>query len=753
MGVLFVKRLFFCYSVFHSAINLTEQQDSTLIKKRQLMQTSHNQILRVAVPLAVPELLDYTCSSDENIPLGSFVSVQVGNKHVSAIVFDKPQKSAFNKLKEAKLLNIPPLPSETLAFYKWAYKYTLGLPGDVVRASFVKGDIPENPAPLQQLVWHGELPEKLTLTRSKVIESLKHKNTWPTISNLARTSDVSDAVVRTLVKQQILHWETVAEKTPEIKGTPPTLRPEQQTAAHHVSAAIESNTFKPFVLDGVMGSGKTEVYFDSVARILEKDTYSQVLVLVPEISLTPQLLKRFEKRFGFEPTAWHANISEKSRNRAWWQVYEGRSRVVVGARSALFLPYKKLGLVIVDEEHDSSYKQEEVFRYHGRDMAVSLAHHWKAPVVLCSATPSSETYQNGKNTKYDWLHLPTRHGGAKMPDIHIVDMKKHKPKVPDEWISIPIRNAIEQRLNKEEQSLVFLNRRGMAPLLICGGCGHRVGCPSCDATLTVHHSYLICHHCGFHEKIPSECPECGAEKLRSFGPGTRKLKKELENLFPTARIAVADSDAIQGEKQMGELVEEMEHGDIDILIGTQMVAKGHHFPKLTLSAIIDGDMGLASGELRAAERTFQVLMQVAGRAGRGSLAGEVMIQTHDPDHALFTHLKTMDRDGFMHMELTHRKAWGDPPFGRQIALILSGKDEKQVAHAAQILRKNFPEHADTQILGPAAAPLAKLRDKYRYRLLVKGTGHLHKTVTSWLSATPIPKSVRVIVDVDPLSFY
>lgn len=717
------------------------------------MHTSHNQILRVAVPLAVPELLDYTCSCSQKISLGSFVSVQVGTKKVDGIVVEKPQESPFKKLKEATLLNMPPLAEETLKFYKWVHKYTLGLPGDVVRAAFVKGGIPENPAPLQELTWHGEIPEKLTLTRSKVIEQLKHKATWPTVASLALASEVSDAVVRTLVKQNILTWETIAETTPNIKSNPPELRAEQQNAANHIAAAIEQDTYKAFVLDGVMGSGKTEVYFDSVARTLEKDPTAQILVLVPEIALTPQLLKRFEKRFGFEPTAWHAGISEKSRNRAWWQVYEGRSRVVVGARSALFLPYKNLGLIIVDEEHDSSYKQEEVFRYHGRDMAVSLAHHWKTPILLCSATPSSETYHNGQIQRYGWLQLQARHGNATMPDIHIIDMKQNKPKEPDQWISIPVRKAIEERIEKGEQSLVFLNRRGMAPLLICGGCGHRAGCPSCDATLTVHRSYLICHHCGFHERIPNECPECGSDKLRAFGPGTRKLKEELEKVFPSAVIAVADSDSISGEKQMGELVEKMEAGEIDILIGTQMIAKGHHFPKLTLSAIIDGDMGLASGELRAAERTFQVLMQVAGRSGRSSLAGEVMIQTHDPDHALFKHLKTMDRDGFMLMELSHRKAWGDPPYGRQIALIISGKDEREVSTAANLLRRNFPENTDVQVLGPAPAPLAKLRDKYRYRLLVKGTNSLHKTVTQWLAETSIPKSVRVILDVDPISFY
>ena len=723
-----------------------------------MVQQSNNFVVTVATSLAVPKLLDYRLLADIAPNSGVFVQVEVGTKVVCGIVVAVQPvagyEGAVDKLKPCTLLpDVPAIQPQTLRFMRFASKYTFALPGDPVRAALVAGQVPEKVAPEKRLVASGIKPKAQTAARQKVLDTLTHNTTFYTSqSDLAKDAEVSTAVVKGLLDQQVLAWQTVADVAPEIDIQLPDLNPSQAAAAGQLASCLSQGQHQTFFLDGVMGSGKTEVYFDTIARILEQTEDGQVLLLVPEIALTPQLVKRFEKRFGFVPTLWHSNLGEKARRRHWWQIAKGQARVVIGARSALFLNYQNLKLLVVDEEHDSSYKQEEVFRYHGRDMAVTLGHFWQCPVVLCSATPSLETWNNTLSGRYQHLILDGRFGEAELPDLQLVDMKEQKVGRGDRWLSAPIVEAVKARLEKGEQSLVFLNRRGVAPLLICGGCGARSGCPSCDASLVVHKSYLICHHCGFHEPIPQKCPKCDAEKLRAFGPGTRKIKDELVSYFPEARIVVADSDSVKTDRQMGDVVTAMEKGEIDILVGTQMVAKGHHFPNLTYVGIVDGDMGLARGELRAAERTFQVLMQVAGRAGRALKKGTVSIQTHDPQHPLFGCLMRMDRDQFLKMELQSRKLWQDPPFSKQMALIVSGKDERAVAYAAKTLASQF-QVDDAQILGPAPAPLAKLRDKYRYRLLVKSNHKMHDNIQKWLSGTNIPSSVRVVVDVDPVSFY
>ena len=722
-----------------------------------MVHQSNRFIVRVATSLAVPKMLDYLLFLDAEPQLGSFVEIEVGTKSVHGVIFEIVNQSQngfdVKKLKEARFLeSVPPVSLPMLKFYRWVSRYTMALPGDPIRAALVAGKVPQVVSPDYFLVRTAQPIERLTTARAKVLEAVKSAQ-YTSQSSLSEASGVGVSVVKWMIDNGVLNWEKMPEEKFSFDIQLPELSSSQAVAAGQLASAVALGAHKPFFLDGVMGSGKTEVYFDTIARILTEDETGQVLLLVPEIALTPQLVQRFEKRFGFIPTLWHSGLSDKARRKNWWQVSNGKARVIIGARSALFLGYQNLKFIVVDEEHDSSYKQEEVFRYHGRDMAVALSHLWACPIVLCSATPSAETWLNVKRGRYEHLMLEGRFAGAKLPAMRLIDMKEGGVGKKDKWLSAPIVDAITQRLDKGEQSLVFLNRRGVAPLLICGGCGGRTGCPSCDASLVVHHSYLICHHCGFSERIPKECPSCGSEKLRPFGPGTRKIKEELEGLFPDARIAVADSDSIRGDKQMGELVTKMEMGDIDILVGTQMVAKGHHFPNLTFVGIVDGDMGLARGELRAAERTFQVLMQVAGRAGREKKAGEVYIQTHDPKHPLFDCLLTCDRDRFLKMELTSRKQWQDPPFSRHVALIVSGKDEREVAQSARLLAKVFPLESGVEILGPAPAPLAKLRDRYRYRLLVKSAENNHSIIQKWLSGTKIPSSIRVVVDVDPVSFY
>lgn len=708
-------------------------------------------IVRVAVPLALPKVLDYLWVGDKEPQVGAFAEVEVGRKKYHSVVMEIVSESKYDKLKTATPIEMSALSPQTAQFYGWVSKYTLAMPGDPIRAALVGGQIPEKPNPQERLVVTGHAPDRKTKARTQVLETAV-TGMWRT-GELADAAGVSDSVVRGLVQQGCLKKQLVPEEPFSMQINLPELNPHQEVAAGEIAAALESRDFSPYLLDGVMGSGKTEVYFDAIARVLERGE-GQVLVLVPEISLTPQWLDRFKVRFGFEPTIWHSHISDGKRRKNWWDVLEGKARVVVGARSALFLPYQQLEMMIVDEEHDHSYKQEDVFRYHGRDMAVVCASIWKCPIILASATPSLETWKNTMDQKYGHLILPSRHGDSILPKVRTVDMKNNAPKKRDKFISPLMERELARRLSAGEQSLVFLNRRGVAPLLICSGCGHRQECPSCSASLVVHGSHLQCHHCGFTEGWPEHCPKCNKKDTwRAFGPGTRKILQELEEMFPEARLAVADSDAVHTEKQMEHLVHKMESGQVDILVGTQMVAKGHHFANLTFVGVVDSDMGLAHGELRAAERTFQLLMQVAGRAGRESKNGEVMLQSYSPDHPLFEALKTFDREAFYNMELVNRKQWSDPPYGKQVALILSGEYEAEVQRTGQMLVQRFPQIEATDILGPAPAPLAKLKDRYRFRLLVKGAKPLQGVVSQWLNSVEVPRRVRIQVDVDPITFF
>lgn len=747
------------FSILHAKILLAmESINQTLFSEDKIPQY----VVRVAVPLFLPKMLDYKWN-DTSVPLvGDMVEVEVGRKKYHALVMEVLTSSPYDKLKKAApLAEKVHFNAKVAEFYRWVSRYTLSMPGDPVRSALVSAAVPERPA--LQMKWKIS-PQadilsrkdgfRMTSARGKVLKSVQI--TPKSVMEWAADTGVSESVVRSLIKQGFFEEVAVREEDDFQQldvSHAPTLNPYQQAAAAEIIASLEQDTFKTFLLDGIMGSGKTEVYFEAIERLLEKDEKAQILVLVPEISLTPQWTSRFEKRFGFAPVCWHSGLSEGVRRKNWWQILENKARVVVGARSSLFLPYQNLKLIIVDEEHDSSYKQEDVFRYNGRDMAIVCGRIWKASVVLASATPSLETWKNALDQKYKHLTLPHRHGGATLPKMRLVDMKENGPK-GDRYVSDLMVREIARRLALKEQSLVFLNRRGVAPLLICKGCGERKGCPSCSTSLVVHEGHLECHHCGFMEPWPKRCPKCHKEEMwRAFGPGTRKIKKELEEAFPEATIAVADSDSITTPAQIAHLVDNMESGKIDILIGTQMVAKGHHFSNLTFVGVVDGDMGLAHGEMRASERTFQLLMQVAGRAGRESTEGEVMLQSYSPEHPLFQALKSYDRQAFYKIELENRKQWMDPPYAKQVAVILSGEYENEVAQVGHMLVRTFPEVDGVEILGPAPAPLARLKDKFRFRLLIKSTKPLQNIIIQWLGGVEIPRRVKLQVDVDPVSFF
>ena len=502
------------------------------------------------------------------------------------------------------------------------------------------------------------------------------------------------------------------------------------------------------------GAGKTEVYFEAVAAALKKG--KQVLILLPEIALSNAFLERFQKRFGCAPALWHSGLSKGARRTTWRGVAEGHSKVVIGARSALFLPYQDLGLIIVDEEHDPAYKQEDGVIYHARDMAVARAAQGGFPICLVSATPSLETMQNAWAGRYEHLTLPDRFGGARMPQIDVVDMKANKP-AAQHFISDVLHKEIEETLKAGSQAMLFLNRRGYAPLTICRSCGHRMECPRCTAWLVEHKRFgrLQCHHCGYAAPMPKQCPECGdTDSLAACGPGVERIYEEVKAAFPEANVLMLASDTAENNEQLRAMLQAIKNDKIDIIIGTQIIAKGHHFPNLTLVGVVDADLGLTGGELRAAERCYQLLHQVSGRAGRAEKAGKVMLQTYMPEHRIMQALANGGRDLFLQTEAAEREAAHMPPFSRLVGIIIAGRDEGQVVEIAKALGRIAPQGSGITTLGPAPAPFARLRGKYRYRLLVQADKKLNiqKTIAEWVAAVKCPSTVRVYIDIDPQSF-
>jgi primosomal protein N' (replication factor Y) len=556
----------------------------------------------------------------------------------------------------------------------------------------------------------------------------------------------------------VLEGVTVDIDRPYPRANPdhdaPRLSDEQQAAADAFVAAVRAHEFAPFLLDGVTGSGKTETYFEAVAEAIRQDR--QVLVLLPEIALTENFLRRFEDRFGVAPVLWHSSLKSTERRRAWRAIVHGEAQVVVGARSALFLPYAKLGLIVVDEAHEVSFKQDDGVRYNARDVAVIRARFEKAPVILASATPALESMQLAEAGIYRRIELPSRFGGASLPEIEILDLREDKP-APGHWLAEPLVAAMRERLERGEQSLLFLNRRGYAPLTLCRNCGYRFQCPNCTAWLVEHRfsRRLACHHCGHDVPVPEACPECGTvDCLVACGPGVERIADEVAERFPEARVAQVTSDTLNSPEKIGDFVAAAEAGAIDVIVGTQLVTKGYHFPELTLVGVVDADLGLEGGDLRAGERTFQQIAQVAGRAGRASKPGEVLIQTRHPEAAVIAALANGDRDAFYEAETEARRHAGAPPFGRWAAIIVSSEDEAEARDAARAIGGSAPSQPEIAILGPAPAPMALLRGRYRYRLLINArrSAELQKFIRAWLDPLNFPSSVRIGIDIDPYSF-
>ncbi len=604
-------------------------------------------------------------------------------------------------------------------------------------------------------------PERMTDARRRTLAAIEEFGGAPvTLGELSAAAGVSSGVIKGLVAQGALVEDEAPRDTSypdlDLDAEGLSLNPDQQYATDALRGAIREGRYGTTLLKGVTGSGKTEVYLEAVAETLRAGR--QALVLLPEIALTAEFLTRVERRFGARPAEWHSGVTQTERRRCWRMTAEGRSQLVVGARSALFLPFRDLGLVVVDEEHDTSYKQEDGVLYNARDMAVLRASIEGAHVILASATPSLETWANVEAGKYGKLDLPQRAGAATMPRIATIDMRREK--LPSgRWLSAPLVDAIESRLAAGEQSLLFLNRRGYAPVTLCRACGKQVGCRQCDARMVEHRfrGRLVCHQCGDSRPVPEVCPECGvAGKLAAVGPGVERVAEEVAERFREARVAVLSSDLFGSARALKARIEAIAAGEADIVIGTQLVAKGHNFPLLTLVGVVDADLGLQGSDLRAAERTFQLMRQVAGRAGRSDREGEALLQTWQPDHPVIKAIVSGEEDSFWRAEAAERRALGMPPYGRMAGIVLSSIDIAQVFDVGNALaRADAPlRRVGAELWGPAPAPIARVRGRHRVRLLAKAprTAPLQAALREWAAQIKLPTGLRMSIDIDPQSF-
>ena len=718
--------------------------------------------IKVLLPLPLADAYDYRVPAEMHLVPGQFVVVPLGKRELVGVVWG----AGTGEVPQAKLRDVigvlPALPMADAMrrFVDWVSAYTLMPPGAVLRMAMSAPSALE--APKTELVYRvAEQPDdvalKLTAARRRVLEQLKDGPAMPA-AELAHLAGVGTSVVKTMASVGLLESvERVVRRSfpqPDGMRDGPTLSPAQKAAADGLVEKVKAHAFAAMLLDGVPGAGKTEVYFEAIAAALSAGR--QVLVLLPEIALTAQWLRRFEDRFGAPPAPWHSGLTSLERRETWRAIAEGRVGVVVGARSALFLPFANLGLIVVDEEHDGSFKQDEGVVYNARDMAVVRARLASAPVVLASATPSLESVVNVRTGRYGEVHLPGRHGGHQLAALSAVDMRRDPP-ARGRWLSPPVVEAMKSTLAAGEQTLLFINRRGYAPITLCRACGHGLECPQCSAWLVEHRfrRSLVCHHCG-HTEVPAHsCKHCGAvDQFVACGPGVERLAEEAQELFPEARLELFTSDSLMNRDEAEAAVDRMINGEIDILIGTQMAAKGHHFPNLTLVAVIDADLGLNGGDLRAAERTFQLLYQVAGRAGREGRPGRALIQTHNPEHAVMQALVSGDRDRFVEVELADREIAGMPPYGRLASLIISGPDPAAVDNVCAALARRAPHRDGITVLGPSTAPLALLRGRHRRRFLLKTSRDvaIQPILHTWLEQIGLPGSVRLQVDVDPYSF-
>lgn len=707
-------------------------------------------------PMPLPEAFDYEVPPGMDLQPGDHVVAPLGKRSARGVVWQIKPNEGDRKLKPVEAAyGGGPLPEGTRNFVDWIARYLIQPPGIILR-SVLRSSEALRPSPMEtRYTVTGETPPRLTAAREKLL-AVAEEIGEASAAELAKAAGVSSGVVKGLAETGALRSITRPTDPPYDVPDPDreglALTALQAEAGGVLRRLVKAGGFQAALLDGVTGSGKTEVYFEAIAEVLREDPEAQILIMLPEIALTEAVLSRFEKRFGAAPALWHSAAGPKARRRCWREVVEGRARIVVGARSALFLPFTGLRLIIVDEEHDPTYKQDEGTPYQARDLAVVRAKLEKAMVVLASATPSLESLNNAQAGRYVHVRLPARPGMAVLPEVGTIDLRE-TPAEGGRWLSPPLIQAMAETYERGEQSLLYLNRRGYAPLVLCRSCGHRMMSPDTQSYL-VEHKYtgrLVCHVTGFSMPKPKACPECGAEdSLTSIGPGVERVAEEARHLFPDARVEIYSSDSQSG----AEIVAAMERGEIDIMVGTQIAAKGHNFPNLTLVGVVDADLGLAGGDPRAGERTFQTLVQAAGRAGRAERPGRALLQTHQPEHEAIQALVAGDREAFLETEIMAREALGLPPFGRMASVGFMAMNPKAVDETSKAWAAAAPFTEGVEIWGPAEPPRALVRGWHRRRILVRADKGIDISayMRAWKSRVKTPASVRVSIDIEPYSF-
>jgi primosomal protein N' (replication factor Y) len=715
-------------------------------------------IADVLLPLKLEGPYSYRIPADMVLAAGDYVVTPLGSRSMIGVVWGFRQEApAATKLRDViERFDMAPMTEVHRKFVEWCAAYYLEPPGNVLRMVLRSPDAFGPPRAQTAYRASGVSPKRATPQRLRVLEAAREGFAMRA-AELAEAAGVGVSVVKAMAKdgslQEVALPMLKAFSAPDLNGGGLRLSRHQETAARELRAVVAARGHKAVLLDGVTGSGKTEVYFEAMAAALAGAT--QVLLLLPEIALTSSFLSRVERRFGGEPAQWHSDVRPRERERVWRGVASGEARIVVGARSALFLPWKKLGLIVVDEEHDGAYKQEDGVPYHARDMAVVYGTLGKFPVVLSSATPSLESLVNVDRGRYGVVTLQDRHGRPELPATHLIDMKTVKLD-PGSWLSAPLVDNLAQTLASGEQALLFLNRRGYAPLTLCRACGHRIECPNCAASLVEHRfrKQLVCHHCGHVAPLPEACPHCGvAGKLAPVGPGIERLAEEAAQRFPEARIAILSSDLSRGTL-LRDALGSVEKGECNLVIGTQLVAKGHHFPHLTLVGVVDADLALESSDPRGAERTWALMAQVAGRSGRGEKPGRALVQTYLPEHPLMQALAKGDRDGYLSQEKAIREAASLPPYGRLAAIIISGRDGPETERFARTISRQAPLAEGITVLGPAPAPIHLVRARHRWRFLVKAKREvsIQNFLRQWLKDVKPKGSLDLAIDVDPYSF-
>jgi primosomal protein N' (replication factor Y) (superfamily II helicase) len=716
------------------------------------------QFADVLLPLALNTAYSYRVPVGMVLGLGDYVVVPLGPRSLIGVVWGlRPAVATNMKMRDvSQRFEMVPMAAEHRKFVDWLAAYYLEPVGNVLRMVLRVPSVFEDEKQNMAYRASAAVPAKLTVQRVRVLDVARQGFALKA-SELAEQAGVGVSVVKALVQAGALEGVLLPTHAkfsePDLNAGGHSLNKDQASAAAALRAMVAARGHKVMLLDGVTGSGKTEVYFEAMAASLAAG--KQVLLLLPEIALTAPFIARVENRFGCEPAQWHSDLRPRERERVWKAVANGTARIVVGARSALFLPWAKLGLIVVDEEHESAYKQDDGVPYHARDMAVLYGSVAKFPVVLSSATPSLESMVNVDRGRYEVVKLKDRHGRPELPETTRIDMTREKLEAGN-WLSKPLVDAVASTLASGDQALLFLNRRGFAPLTLCRACGHRLHCPHCSAAMVEHRfrRELMCHHCGHKEPTPKACPDCGTEgALVPVGPGIERLAEEVAVKFPDARIALLSSDLARGVS-LKDTLRDVAEGTFNLVLGTQLVAKGHHFPHLTLVGVVDADLALESSDPRAGERTWALLAQVAGRAGRGAKPGRALVQTYLPEHPLMRALISSDRDSYLETEKKIRENAGLPPHGRLAALIVSGADAAETERFAKQLAHAAPLAEGLNVLGPAPAPIAMVRGRHRWRLLVKAQRdvNVQSFLREWLRDVKPKGSLKLQVDVDPYNF-